>query len=640
MATVGVGGFEGESGRGVGFRPGNNQDQSYTELWHACAGSKVCVPRAGEKVYYFPQGHVEQIRAFYADQDGNMEMPVYNLPTKILCRVVNVKLKVEAQTDEVYAEYALVPATKEHGSENANDPALPQKANTFGFTKGLTPSDTSTHGGLSVPKRYADECFPPLDTSQQTPTQELVARDLHGSEWRFRHIYRGQPKRHLLTSGWSTFVSAKKLTPGDSCTFVRGEDGKLRVGVRPAINKRSPNNAAASVLSGYSMQHGILANAYHAISTGTLFTVYYHPWTSTAEYVVPHEKYAKIAEKEFSVGTKFKYGIEIEECAEKRHSGIIVKIEDHDSKRWPGSEWRCLKVKWDSLRASLLPQRLSPWELVLPTKRGRPLDLPAADPGLARDAKRVPQRHNEVLQGQEFMNIPAYGPRVPIFSKLLMPPNPYWNLPQPQFANHLGFPVQNPFYQFQWPSMFSAYNGAQENVASSRSFSVSNGNSSNSENNGNAQSGCRLFGVNLSPKSHPELPSLQEGLATTSEHTSPFIPPISQSSNSEANKQVSSKKLCIKVLKSGTPLGRTVDLAHFDGYNDLISELDKIFEFNGSLKDGSSGWKVTYKDNEGNLMLVGDDFEWQKFCSTVQRIFIYPNDDINKFNPGSLLESI
>lgn len=27
--------------------------------------------------------------------------------------------------------------------------------------------------------------------SRQPPTQELVAKDLHGIEWRFRHIFRG-----------------------------------------------------------------------------------------------------------------------------------------------------------------------------------------------------------------------------------------------------------------------------------------------------------------------------------------------------------------------------------------------------------------------------------------------------------------
>jgi hypothetical protein len=31
--------------------------------------------------------------------------------------------------------------------------------------------------------------------SRQPPTQELVAKDLHGSEWRFRHIFRGN---HLI----------------------------------------------------------------------------------------------------------------------------------------------------------------------------------------------------------------------------------------------------------------------------------------------------------------------------------------------------------------------------------------------------------------------------------------------------------
>ncbi|KAI4974947.1 hypothetical protein ZWY2020_048554 [Hordeum vulgare] len=29
------------------------------------------------------------------------------------------------------------------------------------------------------------------DYNQQRPSQELVAKDLHGTEWKFRHIYRG-----------------------------------------------------------------------------------------------------------------------------------------------------------------------------------------------------------------------------------------------------------------------------------------------------------------------------------------------------------------------------------------------------------------------------------------------------------------
>lgn len=33
----------------------------YRELWHACAGPLVTVPRERERVFYFPQGHIEQV---------------------------------------------------------------------------------------------------------------------------------------------------------------------------------------------------------------------------------------------------------------------------------------------------------------------------------------------------------------------------------------------------------------------------------------------------------------------------------------------------------------------------------------------------------------------------------------------------
>lgn len=31
----------------------------------------------------------------------------------------------------------------------------------------------------------------------------------------------GQPRRHLLTTGWSTFVTSKRLVAGDSFVFLR-----------------------------------------------------------------------------------------------------------------------------------------------------------------------------------------------------------------------------------------------------------------------------------------------------------------------------------------------------------------------------------------------------------------------------------
>jgi auxin response factor len=59
------------------------------------------------------------------------------------------------------------------------------------------------------------------DYTMNPPCQELVAKDVHGVEWKFRHIYRGHPRRHLLTTGWSVFVSSKRLVAGDSVLFLR-----------------------------------------------------------------------------------------------------------------------------------------------------------------------------------------------------------------------------------------------------------------------------------------------------------------------------------------------------------------------------------------------------------------------------------
>lgn len=40
------------------------EDELYEQLWKACAGPRVEVPRAGQRVFYFPQGHMEQVCFF------------------------------------------------------------------------------------------------------------------------------------------------------------------------------------------------------------------------------------------------------------------------------------------------------------------------------------------------------------------------------------------------------------------------------------------------------------------------------------------------------------------------------------------------------------------------------------------------
>ncbi|XP_076884665.1 auxin response factor 5-like [Bidens hawaiensis] len=210
------------------------------------------------------------------------------------------------------------------------------------FCKTLTPSDTSTHGGFSVPRRAAEKLFPPLDFSMQPPTQELVVLDLHDNTWTFRHIYRGQPKRHLLSTGWSMFVSAKRLKAGDAVLFIRDGKSQLLLGVRRA--NRQQTASPSSVLSADSMHIGVLAAAAHAAENRNPFTVSYNPRACPAEFVIPLEKYQKsVCGSRLFVGTRFGMMFEIEDSGKRRHMGKITDISDADPLRWPGSKWHNLQ---------------------------------------------------------------------------------------------------------------------------------------------------------------------------------------------------------------------------------------------------------------------------------------------------------
>jgi auxin response factor len=62
------------------------------ELWHACAGAGVALPRRGSAVVYLPQAHLA------AGGDGG-ELPALaaaapRVPPHVVCRVVDVELRV------------------------------------------------------------------------------------------------------------------------------------------------------------------------------------------------------------------------------------------------------------------------------------------------------------------------------------------------------------------------------------------------------------------------------------------------------------------------------------------------------------------------------------------------------------------
>ncbi|XP_009379878.2 auxin response factor 7 [Musa acuminata AAA Group] len=640
---------------------GTSGDALYDELWHACAGPLVTLPRKGERAYYFPQGHMEQLEAS-TNQGLDQHVPVFNLPSKILCKVVNVELKAEPDTDEVYAQITLLPEPNE-GEITSPDPPLPEpeRCKIHSFCKTLTASDTSTHGGFSVLRRHADECLPPLDMTQDPPWQELVAKDLHENEWRFRHIFRGQPRRHLLTTGWSVYVSSKRLVAGDAFIFLRGENGELRVGVRRLM--RQLNNMPSSVISSHSMHLGVLATASHAITTGTLFSVFYKPRASRSEFLISLNKYLEAKSYKLSVGMRFKMRFEGDETPERRFSGTIVAVIDKVSSQWADSEWRSLKVQWDESSSIQRPDSVSPWELeplvaatpptsqpVQRIKRTRPpassVMLPEPSPGPGTWKFQVENSQMFSFSGSQ-RGEKLYSPSKPtsLFSSASQPSSIGFNAniaPSTAASSHMCWPIRT------------------ETQSDTFSASINREPCDKKQETGK---GCRLFGIQLFESSEIEetsrVPTISGvGLdkpatsleADSDQQSRPSN--IDQSDAAAVNSEPENLCLklaqetqgrqlrsCTKVHMQGMAVGRAVDLTRLIGYDQLVQKLEEMFDIEGELSGGVKKWVVVYTDDEDDMMLVGDD-PWHEFCSMVRKIYIYTSEEAKRLCPKKKLPVI
>ncbi|THU47174.1 hypothetical protein C4D60_Mb09t12750 [Musa balbisiana] len=272
------------------------------ELWYACAGPLVTVPPVGSLVVYFPQGHSEQVAASM-QKDINAHIPNYpNLPSKLICLLHNVTLHADPETDEVYAQMTLQPVNSyDKEALQASELALKQtRPQTEFFCKTLTASDTSTHGGFSVPRRAAEKIFPSLDFSMQPPAQELQARDLHDNLWTFRHIYRG-----ILAAAAHAAANHSPFT-----VFY---------------NPRASPSEFVIPFAKY--QKAVYSNQ---ISLGMRFRMMFE----TEE-----------------LGTRRKGVEEARQSGWERYMGTITGISDLDPVRWKNSQWRNLQVGWDESAA-------------------------------------------------------------------------------------------------------------------------------------------------------------------------------------------------------------------------------------------------------------------------------------------------
>ncbi|CAA7035316.1 unnamed protein product [Microthlaspi erraticum] len=78
----------------------------------------------------------------------------------------------------------------------------------------------------------------------------------------------------------------------------------------------------------------------------------------------------------------------------------------------------------------------------------------------------------------------------------------------------------------------------------------------------------------------------------------------------------------------GLSLCRAIDLTVLDGYNALMKELDKLFDLKGELCAGHL-WEIVYIDNEGDMMLVGND-PWPEFCNMVKKLILCSKEEVKK----------
>ncbi|KAE9587167.1 hypothetical protein Lal_00004879 [Lupinus albus] len=382
-------------------------------IWRACAGASVQTPTVNSRVYYFLQGHIDQASSTPTKLSPN----VYSTPY-VLCRIVEVQFLADHNTDEVFTKLVLQPIDHSSVSEFHFISPLPgtDDENNDGsgdgdenavvpFAKILTPSDANNGGGFSVPRYCADSIFPPLNFQKNTPFQNLKINDVHENVFEFRHIFRGTPRRHLLTTGWSKFVNFKNLVAGDSVVFMKNSKGEIFAGVRRAkqsssrgcggggggsgtdwsammisvggVRKRDEEGEKKKqevkvVKEGFSrngkgkLAPEKVAEAAELAVQGMPFEVVYYPSPGWTDFVVKAEIVDEVRRVMWSPGMRVKMDVETEDSSRVScFQGTVSAVCVPENGQWRGSPWRMLQVAWDEPEVLQNSKLVSPWQVEL-----------------------------------------------------------------------------------------------------------------------------------------------------------------------------------------------------------------------------------------------------------------------------------
>ncbi|KAM7271733.1 hypothetical protein ACFE04_030947 [Oxalis oulophora] len=662
-----------------------------SELWHACAGPLVSLPTVGSRVVYFPQGHSEQVAAS-TNRDVDAHMPNYpSLPPQLICQLHNVTMHADVETDEVYAQMTLQPlSAQEQKIEYLPvELGIPSKQPTNYFCKTLTASDTSTHGGFSVPRRAAEKVFPPLDFSQQPPAQELIARDLHDNEWKFRHIFRGQPKRHLLTTGWSVFVSAKRLVAGDSVLFMWNEKNQLLLGIRRA--SRPPTVMPSSV----GWDESTAGDRQPRVSLWDI-----EPLTTFPMYPSAFPLRLK---RPWPLGLPSFNGMKDDDLGMMNTPLMWLREGDRgmQSLNFQGmgmTPW--MQPRLDASMMGLQPDVYQEMRTIDPSK-----SLFTALLQQYQHSQNIPNRSAGLMQPQMLQQSQSQQTFIQdvhelqhqhSFNSHQQHQAPHQQMVEPQqipnevsaisqFVSTSQFPDSNgnlatsivsPLHslagsfcrdEFQTSSLLSSGYPSKRVAVEPRcvipqieQLGPSHGNlSQNSvslppfpgrecvidqEGNTDPQSHL-LFGVNIEQSSL----SMQDGLSNymgtndTDFSVNPTMTPSScidesgflQPSENVGGQENPHIEIFVKVYKSES-FGRSLDINKFSSYHELRNELARMFGLEDQLEDPvRSGWQLVFVDRENDVLLLGDD-PWQEFVNSVWCIKILSPQDVQQMGKQGL----
>ncbi|KAG5393806.1 hypothetical protein IGI04_023769 [Brassica rapa subsp. trilocularis] len=683
----------------------------YRELWHACAGPLVTVPRQDDRVFYFPQGHIEQVEAS-TNQAAEQQMPLYDLPSKILCRVINVDLKAEADTDEVYAQITLLPepVQDENAIEKESPPPPPPRFQVHSFCKTLTASDTSTHGGFSVLRRHADECLPPLDMSRQPPTQELVAKDLHASEWRFRHIFRVYYKPRTSPSEFivpfDQYMGSVKNNYSIGMRFkmrFEGEEAPEQrfTGTIVGIEDSDPTRWAKSKWRSLKVRWDETTSIPRPdrVSPWKIEPALSPPALSPVPMPRPKRPRSNLAPSTPDSSMRIREGSSKANMDPLPASGLSRVLQ--------GQEYPTLRTKHVESGECDAPENSVVWQSSADDDK---VDVVSASRRYENwiSSGRHGPTCTDLLSGFGTNIEPPHGHQIPFYDRLSSSPSVaarkilsdqdgkfeylanQWQMmhsglslklhesPKVPAASDASFQgIGNPNYgdyalpravtaenaAGNWPIRPRALNYFEEAVHAQAREHVTKRPAVVQEEAAKPRDGnCRLFGIPLannvngtdttlpqrnnlndctgptqiaSPKVQ-DLSDQSKGSKSTNDHREQGRPfPVNKPHPKDVQTKTNSCRSCTKVQKQGIALGRSVDLSKFQNYEELVTELDRLFEFNGELMAPKKDWLIVYTDDENDMMLVGDD-PWQEFCCMVRKIFIYTKEEVRKMNPGTL----